>query len=316
MNALWDAWLPVAFAAPFLWALVSVLDLHFVHGLYRDEWDGTLISGAFQLFPWLLVALGILPFTPPPVEAVLFAFASGAMFLASFFFYFRALFRYADSPMILVLWNFSVLVVPVMAWAWWDERLQPEHYLGIALAFAGSTLFVARDGLLRRGFLRIAGTMVWAVLLFSASMVLQKDAYRYAGDRFLDIYLIFSLGMVAATIALAALNPKATAARFRRFAGFKARHIVLLVIAEVAALGGTLFSQRAIDLSPSPSFVAAVESSTPMFVMLLSLLLASVFARLDRAQASTMFRNQTLGWQEKLIAISLTASGIYFIAAR
>lgn len=316
MDALWGLWLPVAFTAPFLWALVSVLDLYFVQGLYQDEWDGTLISGAFQVFPLLLVALGILPFTPPPVEAMALAFVSGAMFLAAFFFYFRALFRYADSPMILVLWNISVLAVPVMAWIWLDERLLSEHYLGILLAFIGSTLFVARDGLLRKGFLSIAGTMVWAMLLFSASMVLQEDAFRYASDRFLDIYLVFSLGMVAATLALGALNPKATAAKFRRFGGFKAKYVALLVFAEVVSLGGTVFSQRAIDLSPSPSFVAAIESSTPMFVMLLSLLLAGVFTRFGREEASTMFRNQTLGWQQKLIAISLMSSGIYFIAGR
>lgn len=316
MNALWDLWLPAAFLAPFLWALVSVLDLYFVHGLYQDEWDGTLISGAFQLFPWLLVALGILPFAPPSMEATLFALAGGASFLVSFFFYFRALFRHADSPMILVLWDLSVLIVPILAWLWWDERLQTEHYLGIALAFIGSALFVARDGLLRQGFLRIAGTMVWAVLIFSASMVLQEHAFRLAGNRFLDIYLISALGMVAAAIVLAALNPSVTAGRIRRIAGYKAKHIAVLVFAEIVSFGGTVFSQRAIDLSPSPSFVAAVESSSSMFVMLLSLLLAGVFARLDRAQAATMFRKQTIGWQQKLIAMLLTATGIYFIAGR
>ena len=314
MSELWALWLPIAFVAPCLWALVSVLDLYFVQRAYQDEWDGTLISGAFQLFPWLLVALGILRFTSPPAEATLFALAGGGMFLASFFFYFRALFRYADSPLIHVLWNVSVLMVPLLAWAWSDERLQPVHYLGIALAFLGSSLFAARNGLLRQGFLRLAGTMVWAVLLLSASMVLQKEAYRSAGNQFLDVYLIFSVGVVAAATALAALNPKTTAARIRRFAGFKARYIVLLVLAEGVSFAGTVFSQRAIQLSPSPSFVAAIESSVPVFVMLLSLLLASVFASVGREQASTMFRNQLLGWKEKLIAISLMSSGIYCIA--
>jgi len=314
MNELWVLWLPVAFVAPFLWALVSVLDLYLVHGLYQDEWDGTLISGAFQIFPWLLVALGILRFTAPPTEAVLFALAGGGMFLASFFFYFRALFRHADSPLIHVLWNVSVLVVPVLAWAWSDERLLPAHYLGIALAFLGSSLFAARGGLLRHGFLRIAWTMVWAVLLLSASMVLQKEAYRYAGNQFLDVYLIFSLGVVLAAAALAMLNPKVTAVKIRRFTGFEAKYIMLLVFAEGVSFAGTVFSQRAIDLSPSPSFVAAIESCVPVFVMLLSLLLASIFTRLNHEQASTMFRNQMLGWKEKLIAISLMSSGIYCIA--
>lgn len=314
MNELWALWLPMAFAAPLLWALVSVLDLYFVHGLYRDEWDGTLISGAFQVLPWLLVPLGILRFTAPPTEAMLFALAGGGMFLASFFFYFRALFRYADSPLIHVLWNVSVLVVPVLAWAWSDERLLPVHYLGIALAFLGSSLFAARAGLLRQGFLRVAWTMVWAVLLLSASMVLQKEAYRHASNQFLDVYLIFSLGVVAAATALAALKPKTTVARIRRFAGFETRYIVLLVFAEGVSFIGTVFSQRAIDLSPSPSFVAAIESSVPVFVMLLSLLLASLFTRFGSERASTMFRNQMLGWQEKLVAISLMSTGIYCIA--
>jgi drug/metabolite transporter (DMT)-like permease len=307
-------WLPIAFVAPCLWALVSVLDLYFVRGAYQDEWDGTLISGAFQFFPWLLVVLGILRFTSPTTEAMLFALAGGGMFLASFFFYFRALFRHADSPLIHVLWNVSVLLVPLLAWAWSHERLQPVHYLGIALAFLGSSLFAARDSVLRQGFLRLAGTMAWAVLLLSASMVLQKEAYRSASNQFLDVYLIFSLGVVAAAAVLAALNPKTTAARIRRFAGFKAPYITLLVFAEGVSFAGTVFSQRAIQLSPTPSFVAAIESSAPVFVMLLSLLLASVFARLGREQASTMFRNQILGWKEKLIAISLMSSGIYCIA--
>lgn len=314
MMELWALWLPLAFVAPFLWALVNILDLYFVHGLYQDEWDGTLISGAFQLFPWLLVALGMLSFVPPPKEAILFALAGGSMFLASFFFYFRALFRYADSPLIQVLWNVSVLVVPVLAWAWSDERLLPVHYLGIALAFVGSSLFAAREGLLRQGFLRIAGTMVWAVLLLSASMVLQKEAYRNAGDQFLDVYLIFSLGVVGAATALAALKPKTTVARIRRFAGFETKYIALLLFAEGASFAGTIFSQRAIDLSPSPSFVVAIESCAPVIIMLLSLLLASVFARLGHVQASTMFRNQMLGWKEKLMAIALMSSGIYCIA--
>jgi drug/metabolite transporter (DMT)-like permease len=314
MIELWGLWLPMALVAPALWALVCILDLYFVQGAYRDEWDGTLISGAFQILPWLLVPLGLLPFTAPPAAAMLFALAGGGMFLASFFFYFRALFRHADAPLIEVLWSISVLVVPVMAWAWSDERLLPVHYLGIALAFLGSGVFAVRDGLLRQGFRRVAGPMVWAVLLLSASMVLQKEAYRITSGQFLDVYLIFSLGVVAAAALLALLNPKATLARIRRFAGFKPRYIALLVFAEGVSFVGTVFSQRAIDLSPSPSFVAAIESSVPVFVMLFSLLLGSAFAHLGREQTSTMFRNQMLGWQQKLLAIALMSSGIYCIA--
>ena len=86
------------------------------------------------------------------------------------------------------------------------------------------------------------------------------------------------------------------------------------MFAEGVSFVGTVFSQRTIYLSPSPSFVAAIESSVPVFVMLLSLLLASVFVRLGREQVSTMFRNQMIGWKEKLAAIALMSFGIYCIA--
>jgi uncharacterized membrane protein len=308
-------WLPITFVAPCLWALVSVLDLYFVRGAYQDEWDGTLISGTFQLLPWVLVSLGLLDFTPLSMETMTLAFAGGCMFLASFFFYFRALFRFADAALIHVLWNVSALVVPFLAWMWLGERLQSIHYFGIALAFFGSTLLASRGGVLRQGFLRVAGTMVWAVLLLSGSMVLQKDAYQLTSGRFLDVFLVFSLGIVVAAGVIATLDMKRTVARVQRFIGFKGKYIALFIFAESVSLAGTVFSQRAIDLSPSPSFVAAIESSVPAFVMLQSLVIAFVLARMGREEASNMFRNQILGWREKLIAISTMSAGIYCLAA-
>ncbi len=249
------------------------------------------------------------------MEIMALAFAGGCMFLGSFFFYFRALFRFADAALIHVLWNVAVLVVPLLAWGWLGERLQPLHYFGIALAFCGSALFSSRGGLLRQGFLRVAGTMVWAVLLLSASMVLQKDAYRLASGQFIDVFLVFSLGVATAAAVLAVLNPRATASRIRRFIGFKGKYIALFVFAESVSFAGTVFSQRAIDFSPSPSFVAAVESSVPAFIMLQSLVIAFVLARMGREEASIMFRNQIFGWREKLIAISTMSIGIYCLAA-
>jgi drug/metabolite transporter (DMT)-like permease len=145
-------------------------------------------------------------------------------------------------------------------------------------------------------------------------MVLQKDAYRIASSQFLDVYLVFSLGVVLAAVALALLKPRATVERIRRFAGFKPRYIALLICAEGVSFIGTVFSQRALDLSPSPSFVVAIESSVPVFVMLLSLLLAPIFGYLGREQTSKMFHQQVLGWKEKLVAIALMTTGIYCIA--
>ena len=54
---------------------------------------------------------------------------------------------------------------------------------------------------------------------------------------------------------------------------------MLFSCAESVSFAGTVFSQRAIQLSPSPLFAAAIEGGVPVLVMLVSLLLTSVFAR-------------------------------------
>ena len=307
-------WLPVAFLAPCLWALVSVLDLLFVQGAYRDEIDGSLISGSFQILPWALVPLGLLTYSHPPAKAILLALAGGCLFFASYFFYFRSMFRYADAALIHVIWNMAALVVPLFAWAWSNEKLQPIHYLGIALAVLGSTLFVSRRSMLRNGFVQVAGTMFWAVILLSASMILQKDAYKLAEGRFVDIFLVFCLGVVLATLLLAATRPRDSLSRFRRIFGQKAKYVTLFVFAELASLTATVCSQRAIDLAPTPSFVAAVESTVPVFVMLHSLIVAYVLSRTGNGDASILFKNQLLGWREKIAAMSIMTVAIYLIA--
>ena len=312
-NELSLAWLPIAFVAPLLWAAITALDLYFVHGPYQDEWDGTLISGSFQLLPWVLVPLGLVGFTLPAHEVVLLALCGGATFLAAIFFYLRAMFRFADAAMIHIVWNAAVLVVPFFAWLWSGEKLEPIHYGGIALVFVGTSVFVARRGALREGFLRVVGPMIWAVLLMSVSMVLQKDAYRLAGDRFLNVFLVFCLGAGVATLGITAFNAKSTVERIRRFSSFKIPLLLMFVIAECMAVAGTLFSQRAIDLAPSPSFVAAVESCTPVFVMMFSLLIAQVLLFGRHRNFAPMFRQQLVDWPLKLMAVAILGGGIALI---
>ncbi|MBK9520227.1 MAG: hypothetical protein IPO13_01035 [Rhodocyclaceae bacterium] len=314
MSSWWNLWLPIAFVAPVIWAVECLVDLYFVHDIYRDEWDATVISGVFMLIPWLIPVFGILPFNPLPTHVMYLAFLGGALFLGSYLFYFRSLFRFADSPLILMLWETQILAVPFLTWLWFDEQLLPMHYVGIGLAFVGSLLFGAREGLLRDGLLRVAGTMVWAVLLFAASMVLQKEAYRNADGRFFDVYLMFSLGGAVLSVIIVLVRPKTTMERVRRLGQFNSTILTLLVLSEIVSCGVIVFSQRAIALAPSASFVSAIESSVPAFIMLFSLLLAHALRRTRHEKITALFRQQMIGWQEKLLAMLLMSVGIYCIA--
>jgi drug/metabolite transporter (DMT)-like permease len=316
MNALlfvWDHWLIIAFLAPVLWAMTNIIDVYFVHSAYRTAEDGTIISGLFQLFPWLLVFFGIVDFSWPPLQSAFLAMFGGAIFLFSFLFYFRTLFAANDVALLQVLWNLSVPLVPALAWIALGERLAPGQYIGIATVFGGATI-LAFDRTLRVQRLRVmAVPMSMAVLLLSLSMVVEDHAYQLAGDdAFWSVYLLFSAGNVLAAVIVWIMSDN------RNIFTLVRKHYRTFFAAELLALFGFIASQRAIDISPSVSFVAAIESLVPACVVILSLAIVGMSRLftlpLSRRSLRELYREQTAGLLLKGLAIVVMAMGIYWIS--
>lgn len=310
---IWNNWLLIAFITPFLWALVNIIDVYFVDSVYEDEYDGAMISGAFQIVPWLLVPIGIIPFSFPGTHAASLAVLGGIFFLLAFFFYFRALFSRNDVALIQVLWNLSVPLVPFLAWIFLGERLDVVHYTGIVIAFGGAMLLSFDPKIRSYGFVSMTGVMMAAVFFLSLSMVIEEWAYTVAGD-FWSVFLLFSLGATITGIGLSFLDKKGGLERFRHIGGLSRKYFLVFLSAETLALLGTLTSQRAIDLSPSVSFVAVIESLVPAFVIAVSFLLSIVLFAKNRTLAGKLYRDQLVGLRMKVVSIALIAYGIYLIA--
>lgn len=314
-------WLLLAFVAPLLWAAVTLLDTYFVHGVYTEAMDGAVISGLFQCLPWLLVLLGVVEFSYPGNESAACAVVAGALFLLSFLAYFKALFMVNDGALMQLLWNLSVLVVPFFAWLFIGERLEPAHYAGIALAFAGLAGFGFDARTRSRDARRIGLTMCLAVVAHALSMVASKQAYQRAteshplgGGDFWSLFLLFCAGAGAMAFVLLAQRGAAPAvAQARRVARLSRRYFLLFVLAETLSLVGTLASQRAISLAPSVSFVVVVESLVPVFVMGGSLLLVAWLQAAGKADLATAYRRQFSNPGRKTLALALIAGGIYTI---
>lgn len=310
---IWNNWLLIAFIAPFLWALVNIIDVYFVESVYEDEYDGAMISGMFQIVPWFLVPLGVIPFTFPGMEAGLLAFLGGSAFLLSFFFYFRALFSRNDVAMIQVLWNLSVPLVPFLAWLLLGERLDAVHYAGIALAFLGAVLLSLDSNIRSNGFVATARIMALAVFFLSLSMVIEERAYTLAGD-FWSVFLLFSAGATVSGISLSLLDAKGSLERIRHISGLSRKYFLVFLSAETLALFGTLTSQRAIDLSPSVSFVAVIESLVPAFVIAVSFFLSIVLLAKNQELARKLYADQLVGLRMKVVALVIIVYGIYLIS--
>ena len=314
LEYLWSHWLLVAFLAPFFWVLVNIIDVYFVSGVYEDEWDGILINAIFQTLPWLLPIVGLVSFHYPGLSITTIAFLGGGCLILSYLFYFKALFISNDVVVVQALWNLSVPLVPFLAWLFVDEKLSLIHYIGIALAFTGAMLFSFHEEIKTKNFTQVFVVMIGAIGFFSLSMVLQTEVYRSIGDDFWTGFLLFSGGATITGLLLSFFDPKPARERLRHLFKMSQAYFFIFVLAETLNLLGVLASQRAIDLSPAVSFVAVIGSLTPVFVLLLSLLLILVFFALDKDKARKIYQDQLVAFKTKMLACCIIGVGIYLIS--
>lgn len=304
----------MAFLAPFFWATVNIIDVYFVSSVYEDEWDGIFINSIFQLSPWILPVVGVVSFHYPGLLPTGIAFLGGATLILAFFFYFKTLFVSNDVTVIQAIWNLSVPLVPFLSWILFSEKLLFIHYVGITLAFIGAMLFSTHEKIRARNFALVAKTMIGAVTLFSLSMVLQSKAYDLMANDFWTGFLIFSTGAGVTGLALVIFDPKTVRERSRHILEMTRLYFFIFFIAESLNLIAVLSSQRAIDLSPTVSFVAVIESSIPIFILCISLFLIPIFLLLNKKKAQELYQGQLVAFKTKILACSVISLGIYLIS--
>jgi hypothetical protein len=87
----------------------------------------------------------------------------------------------------------------------------------------------------------------------------------------------------------------------------------VFILAESLGVLGIFVSQRAIDLSPSVSFVMVIESLLPIFVLFLSGILVIFFWFLGKKEALSIYVDQFTSVWFKLMAILIIVTGVYLI---
>lgn len=306
-------WLLIALIAPVLWAFVSVIDNFFVESVYKDELDGIVISALFQLAPWLLVPLGILQFSSFESTSV-WAIGSGFFFLASLFQYFRSLFLVNDSALMQILWSLSVPLVPFFAFFFVNETLSLSHYLGIAVAFVGVLIFNfdIEPGAGKR-LRRVAIPMAWAVVCMALSMVFGKKAFIVSSNIETN-FLLFCLGGVFILLLVPLFDRMTLVKRFTQTRDLMRGHFIVFSLAEGLSVMATFSSQWAIKLAPAISFVALIESLTPVFVVLVSIGVILSIRFFGNHTLEKIYREQIVHMRVKILATAIIATGVFLIS--
>lgn len=310
---IWNNWFLMALLAPFFVAMVNILDIYFVQSVYEDEWDGVLISGIFQLVPWFLVLFGVVEFHFPGLLPSSLALIAGGSLMISFYCYFRVLFSSSDMVSVQVMSALSVLVVPFLAWLIANEKLSSVHYLGIFLAALGTlVLSIAKKKQPHQSRLFFSFMLV-GVFFLSLSMVLQEQTYQLIGHDFWTGFLLFTCGGFLMSFAILFFDRKSLKERLRHIFVVSRNNAFSFMGAESLSVLGILTSQRAIDLSPSVSFVIVIESLLPLFILLLSGMLVLFFIFLDKKKAQVMYQDQFSYFWTKIFASMIIVIGVYLI---
>lgn len=327
-------WIIVAFLAPMAWALVNIIDVYFVEGIYKDEVDGTIISGLFQMVPWLaifpLARINIsdyinfsfgysnqnhLQLSVFMHNALLYSFIGGLFFSLVFYFYFRALFQKNDASLVEIFNNLSVIIVPIAAFFIFREKLPFAGYIGMGVTLLGATMLLAGSIIKKRISASLLGNMFLCALFLSLSLIFEDQAYTMLSDTSLGNsgfwagFFFFSIGVFACAVIFSIIHARNVFPLIKKY-------LLIFIIAEGVSFSGTLFMQRALDISPSASFVATIETFVPAFVLLYSVIIVGflyIFRRPDKINQvlPDLYKLQVREFIPKILAIVTMGMGVY-----
>lgn len=317
-------WLAISALAPMFWALANIIDVYFVGKVYVDAVEGTVISGMFQALPLLLV-IKLAGFGPADIAAgntfdclgynpFFVAFLGGVFFGLSVYFYFGALFKNNDASLLQVVWNLTVLAVPLILFIFFKESLSGKDYLGMFVCFFGATLLSADNRIKEKISGKYFSMMIVAVISLSISMVLQGKVYdsliASIGQRgFWLGFVFFGAGIFCFSALLAVItkrNPSSTIKKYYK----------TFILLEGISFLGNLASQKALDIAPSASYVAVIELFVPVFIMIYSaaiLFLAGRYGKIKKLVLGEIYSRQIIGYKTKIIAMIVMALGVILI---
>jgi len=321
-------WLLLSFCAPMLWAIVNIIDVYFVKEVYDDEMDGTIMSGLFQIIPWF-VLIFFLPwgnfkvlwtnfygYSIIPNFLMVYALFGGFLFVSSFYFYFKALFKHADTALVQIIWSLTVVIVPAISFFIGAEQLPMIKYIGMGVVLLGAILLSLSNKIRNKFSVRYMSIMLAAVFLLSLSMIFEGEAYtrildyNFGDQGFLFIFALFSLGAFLAGVFFTILVKRNPIILIKKY--WK-----VFFVAEGISFVGTLASQRSIDVAPSVSYVATVETFVPVFIIFFSLIILvylSKIAKVGNGVIEAIYREQLDGVWIKIIATVVMGVGVYLIS--
>lgn len=301
-------WIVFALAAPFVWAIVNIVDKILVSDFIKSASAIVIIEG----FVGLPVAFALVVYpgiTFPPNEVIFLIFVSGGMLYAFNFLYYRALEK-TDATMVAIMLQTAPIFTVIWGVAFFAELFDIYTYVGVIVVILAGFLAINDEGKL--GFPKIKGNTNFKVaiaymlpgnFLLSLNYAIQKYSLDYT-----DANTVFSLARIGGFIFVVAfyfLKQNRTLINNVVVSGRKKEWTAFLTI-EILNLLGIYLITMAYKTGPV-SLVTPLTAVQPIFVAIIGLIFGLALYGNRKALSSGL----TL---PRLMAILLMIVGIAIIA--
>jgi len=299
------SWFYLALLAPFLYAIVNLLDDNLLSFVYKSPYLACVSAGFYGVLP-LLSRIFIYAHNLSLPLALLSA-GAGFLTLAYYFFYFKGL--ESDSPSIVIaLFSLAPATIPFLAHFIVHENLSLVEIIGFVIVLLASLGLAASD-IRKFKFSEALVPVIIAVIFMDAVSIMTKYAYQRAD--FYSVYLYFSAGMGIGGLTFLLLKFTENKNGILEIKKRIKKLLPVFIIAELVGLGAELTLNLAISRGPV-SLVKVIESVQPMYVLLIALafypLAPKFFREAKEGNLLRKFGLMTIAIAG-LVLISLTAKG-------
>lgn len=311
LTLFFEAWFFFAVFSAFLFGALFLIDAFlFKDRKYYSFLEPTAISGMLQLLPWGVVFWVGVPNLAN--ETSLIAIVSGMFSMIAMALYFKAMNMRQDGVLIALLWNLIIVTVPFVAHFFFVEALSLSQYFGIALVLGGVVAVVYKKTVVNWN---VVGVMLLSVVSMTVSIIAIKEVYGRIDDSsaflaFFKGFLPFVLGEgIVGICAFFLMNFEE-----KRHIKSLVKHLwYLFFLIEGGQVLAQSLASYALKIG-NISLVVSVSGLIGIFVISLASIVLFVLEKtMYRELVTELHREQFQNIRMKIIGISVSALGAYFI---
>lgn len=257
-------WVFFAFLSPFMWAIVNILNVYLSLNTFHSPYEASILRSLHRSSFCFLALLGMVSFEWPGMDIAIIAIAAGMAFQVANLFYFKSLFKTNDVVFLQVLFNLNIIVIPILGYIFLNSSISMQKIVGIFVVFiASSILYKKTIQIDKKTAMAVFVTMMGYVLFTSFSRLMMEWGFNKTPGDFMSIYVLYSFGVLIISL-LILINE-----RNLKFFTVLKTHPLLIACVAFFELCAILSFQRATSLSPNVTYVAVIDTFTPVFIIII-----------------------------------------------